>query len=141
MIFGSAGLIAISPPRDSLRLPMGANVLPRSRLIFEPPARGGVDDVRIGRMKSRAAGRVAAKLRVVDHAPVAAAIFGDVGGAHVAVEHHQVRVGRGNRRREHAAAAGKADGRHGPAGAAAAAAIAISRIATAKIGSPTQSKV
>src|SRR4030042_6377030 len=32
MTLGSRGLIAISPQGDSLRLPTGANVLPRSRL-------------------------------------------------------------------------------------------------------------
>ena len=37
MIFGSDGLIAISPPSESLRLPMGAKVLPRSRLILSRP--------------------------------------------------------------------------------------------------------
>src|ERR1017187_5209900 len=36
-IFGSDGLIAISPPRESLRLPMGTKVLPRSRLILSRP--------------------------------------------------------------------------------------------------------
>src|ERR1019366_2439450 len=40
---------------------------------LEPPPRGGINDVRICRVKSRAASRVATKLRVVDHAPVATA--------------------------------------------------------------------
>ena len=52
---------------------------------LEPSTGGSVEDVRIGWVKSWAAGRVAVKLCVVDHAPVVTAVFGDVGGAHVAV--------------------------------------------------------
>ena len=70
---------------------------------------GGVEDVRIGGMKGRPALGVAAKLGLVDHAPVVAAVLREVGPAHVAIDHHQVRVCRRNRRREHPAATRQAD--------------------------------
>ena len=73
---------------------------------LQPAAGGGVDHVAVGRMEAGPTLGVGAQLGLVDHPPVVAAIFGDVGGTHVAVEHHEVRVGRRDRRREHAPSAG-----------------------------------
>ena len=51
---------------------------------------------------------ITAQLGMMDHAPVAPAVFRDVGAAHIAIEHHEVWIGGGDRRREHGASPGKA---------------------------------
>src|ERR1044071_6334644 len=61
-------------------------------------------------MKSRATRGIAVQLGVIDHAPVVSAVFGKVRCAHVTIEQHEVGIGGGDGRREHAAAAGEADG-------------------------------
>ncbi len=45
--------------------------------------------------------RARAELAVMDHGPVLAAIPGEIGAAHVAVDHHDPGIDRTDRRREH----------------------------------------
>ena len=60
----------------------------------KPPAGRGIDDVRISWVERRSTAGVTAQLGLVDHPPVVSPIFGQVCGAHVTVDHHQVRIGR-----------------------------------------------
>src|SRR5437879_519090 len=76
----------------------------------ELSAGGGINHVAIGRMKGGPAADVTAELSVIEQAPVAAAIFGEVRAAHIAIEQHQVRISGRNSRRKHGAAARETQG-------------------------------
>src|SRR5262249_36962354 len=62
---------------------------------------GSVYDGGVGRMESRPAAGIASQLGMMNHPPIMTAIFGQIGCAHVAVDHHQVGIGGGDSRREH----------------------------------------
>jgi len=73
---------------------------------LQPTPGRGIDDIGIERMKARPTLGVGSQLCLVDHPPVVTAVLGDVGGTHVAVEHHQIGIRWGNRGAEHTASAG-----------------------------------
>ena len=105
---GSPGSMAISPQRSCGVPGSGSQCSPPSRLTFIPRhALGGKDDAGVRGVKRGPAAGAGAKLALVDHLPVLAAVPGDIGPAHVAVEHQQVRIDRTDGRCKHTAVAGK----------------------------------
>ncbi len=71
---------------------------------FTGPSVGGEEGVGFTGMKSRPAPDIAPQLPVVDETPGPAAITGEIGTAHIAVEHHAIGIERTDGGREHRAA-------------------------------------
>ncbi len=71
-------------------------------------AAGGVDGARIGRMKGGAAIRISPHMIVTEHAPILSSVGRKIGGAHVAVQHHQPGICRADRGAKHGSSTGKA---------------------------------